>query len=88
MKHIVYRELGNHAGSPYQLSKIFDDETFEICEKQEADDGTSVSPHIIVRRDGHQVNLLSGDFIEAYDDERKARVEMGRLNDVNQIMEA
>jgi hypothetical protein len=89
MKHIIYRiDAETSNGCPYQLTTVFDDETFEVCERREISGTRSISPHIIVRRDGQQVNLLSGDFVEALDDERKARVLVAHLNEVNQVMEA
>ena len=95
MKFIVYRtdaEASN--GCPYQMTKLFEEETYKVfLERKFEYDGRKAiipKPHIVIMHDDVQVNIVMGDFVEAFDgvDERKARILTAHLNEVNQVMDA
>ncbi len=94
MKHIVYRIAEPaSSGAPYNVTQVFDEETFEVFEERlfEANSAKAIipKPHFVIRdANGNQINMIMGDFIEAHDDPRPARIQAGRLNEVNQVMEA
>lgn len=86
-RFIVYHAIAS-LKQPYVIETLHDEETYEIFEEQISQNGTKTTPHIIVRRDGQQVNLLTGDFVAEFDDKREARKRVSRLEQVQEVMES
>ena len=95
-KFLVYKEK-HSSNSPayggdcfFVVNKIFFDEKFTVYENGSE---TITNPHIVVYTassgeiDG-RLQILHGDFVEVHDDEREARIQAGRLNDISKIMES
>jgi hypothetical protein len=91
MKYIIWR-IGEypHPGvvkDPYRVYTLFDSEDYIILENVNKD-ATDPSSHISICRDGIQIDLLSGDFIDEYKEQRLARREAVQLNGILQVMES
>jgi hypothetical protein len=93
MKYLVYHATAS-TRSPYVIETLHDGETYEVFEQQLFQaDGSDLKaiiprPHIVVRRDGQQVNLLTGDFVGEFEDQREARKTVSRLEQVQEVMES
>lgn len=93
--HIVYKvpdELGSTG--PYQMTKVFDDEKYTVFDErrfeQEGVKAISPKPHIAISKiiGGAVVNTVYGDFVSEHEEEREARIAVGRMNDIWRIMES
>jgi hypothetical protein len=92
MKYIVYHATAS-IRSPYVIETLHDGETYEIFDQQFQAEGSDLKaiiprPHIVVRRDGQQVNFLTGDFVGEFADQREARKTVSRLEQVQEVMES
>jgi hypothetical protein len=95
-KYLVYRlpDGTDPAAAPYQLTKVFDDEYYEVLQDEHFERGGVKAiipkPHIIIKKiiGGTAVNTVYGEFVSEHEDEREARIAMGHMNDIHQIMES
>jgi hypothetical protein len=84
VKFIIWRTISPKI-EPYQVYTIHDGEEYLYMEKVHESDPSS---HIVVSKDGEQVDLLTGEFIDEHVDQRQARLTMARLNGMVRVMES